>query len=332
MQSNTYLAPSNCLRIMQLKAFKSSSEKADIEFTHAYEKGVNLGREKWPVAVESFSEASKHYMEAGNAQKSSEAYALSTLFYALSSRTPDAWMQCNQAMSQLGNTQLNVGFPADSSDIEKQSLVVAGELAMVNQLNAQSVGQDKVTRLRDLAQKYLELIGTDLVIWKLMGQAIDPQRRAYYLLGLASLVEANSIIYTDPKKSASLLSDAVAQLDLAGEDLNNVRPAALIERENATKIGKCWFCGREVQGLNFHYVALKADITGYLRARYSSETPTTMDGQRVMACSACYSSVKYVSDEVAQVYYQKALQEISAVAERVNALENRVRRLESRSR
>ncbi len=198
------------------------------------------------------------------------------------------------------------------------------------QFTPESASANQVTDLRDLAQKYLELSGSDLVVWKLIGQTIDPQKRAYYLLGLASLVEANSVIYTDPKKSASLLSEAVAQLDLAGDDYRNVRPGTLQEQENATKIGKCWFCGREVQGLTYHFVALRADITGYTRSLYGSEMPATMQGDSVLVCMACYSSVKNVSDQIASMYYQRAMQELRTLSQRVSDLETRLSRLENR--
>jgi len=315
-----------------VQLFKSPTAKADDEFQKAYEKGVNLGRGSWPTAVDHFTEASKHYLEAGDQHKANEATALAALFTALNSRNADAWSRVNSTMGAVGVVQLNVGFPANSSDLEKESLVLAKDAAVMGPFNPQSIGQSRAADLRDLAQKYLELSGSDLVIWKLMNQTIDPQRRAYYLLGLASLVEANAAIDTDPKKSAAMLSDAVAQLDLAGEDYKNVRPGTLQEMQNATKMGKCWFCGREVQGLTFHYFALKADVSGYMQAKYGSEMPATMEGQNVMACKACYSSMKYLTDQIASMYFDKAMQELRLVSERVSDLERRVSSLESRVR
>lgn len=315
-----------------VQLFKSPDEKADDEFQKAYEKGVSLGQAYWPTAVTHFQEASKYYSEAGNAQKANETAALALLFSALNTRNPDLWNQVSVSMTNCGSVSLNVGFPANSEDLAKESLVLSKEYRIMSQFSPESASQSQVTDLRDLAQRYLELAGSDLVVWKLIGQTIDPQRRAYYLLGLASLVEANSVIYSDPKKSASLLSEAVAQMDLAGDDYRNVRPAALQERENATKTGKCWFCGREVQGLTFHYVALKADITGYTRSKYGSEVPATMEGDNVLACMACYSSFKNLSDQIASLYYQKAMQEFRTLSQRVSNLETRLSRLESRVR
>jgi len=315
-----------------VQLFKSPTEKADDEFQKAYEKGVNLGRMYWPTAVSHFQEASTHYTEAGNTQKAKETKALALLFSALGTKNPDLWSQVGKAMSDCDNAQLNVGFSVSSDELSKESLVLSKEYGVMAQFTPDSASQAQVADLRDLAQKYLELAGSDLAVWKLLGQSIDPQRRAYYLLGLASLVDANSVIDSDPKKSASLLSEAVAQLDLAGDDYRNVRPSALQERENAAKIGKCWFCGREVQGLTYHYVALNADITGYTRAHYGSEVPATMEGNNVLACMACYSSFKNVSDQIASMYYQKAMQEIRTLSQRVSDIETRLSRLESRVR
>jgi hypothetical protein len=313
-----------------VQLFKSPTEKGDDEFQKAYEKGVNLGRMYWSTAVTHFQEASVHYAEGGNPQKASEAKALALLFSALDSKNPDLWAQVATAMSGCGSAQLNVGFPANSEDLAKEADILSKEYRIMAQFTPESASANQVTDLRDLAQKYLELSGSDLAVWKLTGQTIDPQKRAYYLLGLASLVEANSVVYIDPKKSASLLSEAVAQLDLAGDDYRDVRPGTLQEQENATKIGKCWFCGREVQGLTYHFVALKADITGYTRSLYGSEMPATMQGDNVLVCMACYSSVKNVSDQIASMYYQKTMQEIGMLSQRVSDLEKRLSRLENR--
>ena len=321
---------------MPLKLFKAAEEKADIEFAHAYEKGVNLGPEKWQVASRSFGDAAKHYLEAGNDQKYREAFSLSHLFYALTVRSCDSWLQCHNAMSQVGDITLNVGFSARSADIQKQSKVMADEISVMNQLNRRSAEPHRVAQLRSLAREYLELIGNDLVIWKLLKVAIDPQKRAYYLLGLASLVEANSISNTDPERSVSLLSDAITQLDLAGEDPLKVRQDAQSQIQNLTKIAKCWFCGREVQGFSYHYVTLQAEISGYLKGRYANESPVSMEGERVIACKGCYSAVRFVSDAVAQIYFMKAMQEIKLLRDHVereiSQLESRISHLESRVR
>jgi hypothetical protein len=313
-----------------VQLFKSSTERADDEFQKAYEKGVNLGRLYWSTAVTHFQTAATHYTEAGNSQKANEAKGLALLFSALGSKSPELWGQVGTAMTACGGAQLNVGFPANSDDLTKEAIVLCKEYQIMAQFTPESANATQVTDLRDLAQKYLELIGSDLIVWKLTGQTIDPQKRAYYLLGLASLVEANSVIYSDPKKSASLLSEAVAQLDLAGDDYRNVRPGILQERENAIQIGKCWFCGREVQGLTYHFVALRADITGYTRSLYGAEMPATMQGDSVLACMPCYSAVKNVADQIASMYYQRTMQEIRTLSQRVSDVESRLSRLEAR--
>ena len=51
-----------------------------------------------------------------------------------------------------------------------------------------------------------------------------------------------------------------------------------------------------------------------------------------MACMACYSSVKNVSDQIASMYYQKAMQEVRALSQRVSDIEKRLSHLESRIR
>src|SRR5207247_3067646 len=149
-------------------------------------------------------------------QRSAEAYALATLFYALTNPSDQAWMSCSQAMGRIPDTQINVGFSAQSSSLAQQAIVQSYDLAISGMLDAESKDASRVDAVRDLAQKYMSLIGNDLSLWKLKKQDMDPQKRAYYFLGLASLIQANSVADVDQKKSVSLLSDAATYLQLAG--------------------------------------------------------------------------------------------------------------------
>jgi hypothetical protein len=302
-----------------LKLFKQPAEKAEIEFREAYEKGVNLGPQKWPDAVHHFVEASKHYASIGDSQKASQAYALASLFHALTTQTGQAWQSCSEALNQIPNTQLNVGFAADSTSLAQQASVLSFDIATTSMLNGESRDISRVEAVRSLAQKYMDLIGSDLAIWRLQKKEIDPQRRAYYLLGLASLIEANSIADADPKKSVSLLAEAATNLELAGADPMGIVSGVHSKLENISKFGRCWFCGREMQGQDFHYVLLPATVSLYTRSRYGSETPHTLEENAVVACESCSSSIRNVADEVAREYYEKAMAEMRVLEQRLNA-------------
>ena len=302
-----------------MKLFKQPAEKAEIEFREAYEKGVNLGPERWPEAVKHFSEASKYYGEIGDSQKSAQSLALANLFHALSSRTGEAWQKCSQAMGQLPNIQLNVGFAVNSPSIAQQASVLSSDIAATEALNAESKDASRVAAVRDLAQKYMDLIGSDLSVWRLMKQEIDPQRRAYYLLGLASLIEANSVADADPGRSVALLSEATTNLELAAMDPMTLAPGTKEKLENIAKFGKCWFCGREMQGQNFHYILLPASITQYTRQRYGSGMPPSLDENMVVACEGCSSSIRNVADKVARAYFESAMAEMRALEQRLDA-------------
>ncbi|MGA2198757.1 MAG: hypothetical protein ABSG45_02345 [Nitrososphaerales archaeon] len=319
---------------MPLNPFKNASQKADEEFRHAYEKGVNLGPQSWTEAVTQFSNAAKHYAEVGNSQRSKLSYALALLFQALSSRNPEAWEACSKAMADLGESSVYVGFTTNSADISKQADILGQDLAATSQLTSSSNNVSRVPTLKTVAERYLELTGSDLAIWKLQKQEIDPQKRAYYLLGLASLIEANSTMEQDPGKSVSLLSEAATYLELAGIDPMNLTGDALTRRDNASRVAKCWFCGRRAQGLNFHYVTIPSYISPYVRQNYGSESPQSILGQSVAACMGCYSSIRYVADMIARDYHQKAMAQIDAVnrnlSARIDSLEREIHSLRSR--
>ncbi len=317
-----------------MKLFKEPSEKAEIEWREAYEKGINLGPQKWPEAVQHFSEASKHYAAIGNSTKSGEAYALATLFYALTNQTEQAWQACSKAMASIPDTQLNVGFFASSANIAQQASVMSSDLAATRALDGNSKEVSRVTPVRELAQKYMDLVGSDLALWRLQRKEIDPQRRAYSLLGLACLIEANSIADADPKKSVALLSEAATNFELAGSDSFGVSGSTQTKMENMSKFGQCWFCGREMQGQGFHYVTLPATISQYTRQRYGSTMPHNMEETAVVACESCASSIKNVADSVARAYYERAIVELRAAEQRLNAkissLESEVHSLRAR--
>jgi hypothetical protein len=317
-----------------LKLFKQPSEKAEIEFREAYEKGVNLGPEKYPDAILHFSEASKHYNEIGDSQKSAETYALSTLFYALTKNTDQSWEACSRAMSQTPNASLNVGFTVNSTDISQQASVLASDIATTSVLDGESRDISRVAAVRELAQKYMDLIGNDLALWRLLRKDLDPQRRAYYLLGVASLIEANSISDSDPKRSVALLSEAATNLELAGIDPMSIAAGTKVKLDNISKFAKCWFCGREMQGQGFHFVSLEATVSQYTRQRYGSTTPHSLEERGVVACQSCASAIKNVAENVAKAYYEMAMARMGEMEQRLNvriaALEHQLGALRSR--
>ena len=221
-------------------------------------------------------------------------------------------------MNRITGAQLNVGFAVNATDISQQASVISYDITTTQTLNGESRDVARVQSVRDLAQRYMDLIGADLALWRLLKQEIDPQRRAFYLLGLASLIEANSVADTDPKRSVALLSEATTNLELAAMDPMQIVPGSRVKLENITKFGKCWFCGREVQGQTFHYVLLPATISQYARQLYGSGTPRSIDGDMVVACEGCSSSIKNVADEVAKAYYDRAMAEMRALEQRLN--------------
>lgn len=320
---------------MPLNPFKDAATKAQDESTRAYDKGVNLGPEKWQNASSLFSEAAKHFAESGNPQKSNEATALAWLFYALVHNDAGSWYNCSEAMKKIGDTQINVGFAASSAAIALQAKVIQLDMLATSGISSDSQDTSRVEALKNLAQKYLELTGEDLVVWKLMKAELDPQRRAYYLLGLATLVQANSLMESDPRKAVSLLSESATQFEMAGVDPMNLRAITKAKRDNASKVAKCWFCGREVQGMGTHYLLLQATVSNYTKQKYGSEVPQSIDGAHVVACEGCSSSIRMVADAFARMYYERAITEMHEIAQRLEAritsLENTVNSLRART-
>jgi len=300
-----------------LKLFKSASEKAELEFKEAYEKGIRLGENKWPDAAQHFLEAAKSYTEANMPVEAARAYGLAALFTAVAARTDaNAWLNCSNLMSSMKGTQLDVGFRANSDDIAEQARVMHDDLVLATKLDYNNPSVPD--RLRALGQEYLQLMDKEMVVWKLLRKDVDPAKQAQYLNGLAYYVEANTEVQRDPAKTVSLLAEATSYLDQASID--PLGKASDIKQmfNLSSKTAKCWFCDREVQGLNYHFVTLPARGTAFLRAKYGDDSPPVMEGESVVACMLCYSSIWNLSDEIAAAYYKKAIQELQAVATQLN--------------
>jgi hypothetical protein len=297
------------------KVFKGPAERAEIEFREAYEKGVRLGKAKWSDAVNHFTEAAKKYAEAGMQAEANKATALANLFSVAITNKPDDWMNCHKAMAALSNTPLDIGFSANSDDIAQQALAMYEDFMVMGNIN----WDDPVTseRMRALSQKYMELVDKDLVVWKLLKKEMDPFKQAQYLLGLASYIEARSIIFKDPPKSVSLLSEASSYLDLAGMDPLNVNNPAKVMLNKASKTAKCWFCGREVQAEDYHYLLVDAKLAEYFKNKYAA-SPQVMEGNSIVACRACHSSIWHLADQIAGDYYQKAMVALQNAVQQLN--------------
>jgi hypothetical protein len=280
-------------------------------------------------------EASKAYGEAGNPQRQKESYALAAFFNALVTNDPNSGVFSQKAMEDLGDTQVNIGFYAKASDISRQSLVIHDDLIATTGTASSGATYDP-NFLRQVAKEYMELSGSDLVVWKMMKLEIDPARKANYFLGLASLSEANSIVRSDPRKAVSLLSQAVTNLDISESDPLGLKGRAKDLRDRASTTGKCWICGREVQGKDIHFVTLPAEITDYMRQKHGNETPTSLMGNGIVACQSCYSSVRNLADAIALTYYNRAIAELRQTEDRLNAkiesLTEQLHHLESRLR
>jgi hypothetical protein len=315
--------------------FKAPAEKAEDEWTKAYQKGVNLGRQKWPDAVSHFMEASKAYGEAGNQERQREAYALAAFFNALVRNDPQSWLSSSQATAAIGDTQLNIGFNASAADISRQSQVMRDDIVATDGVK-ETGGSYNPEALRQVAKEYMELTGADLVVWKILKEEVDPARRANYFLGLASLNEANALVQKDPRKAVAMLSQAVTHFDISESDPLGVKGRAKDLRDRASVSGKCWICGREVQGKDIHFVTLPAEVSEYMREKHGSSVPSSLIENGIVACKSCFTSVRNLADSIALAYYNQAIQELrqteGRLNARINSLSQQVQQLETRIR
>jgi hypothetical protein len=310
--------------------FKRPDEVAQEEFQKGYEKGINLGRAKWGDAVDHFVKASSKYQEAGMPDLANLSNALAWFYKGVLSYAPQDLDNCQIAMRRLGDSPVNLGM------VTGPALEIADEMKVLSHdIRARDAwkavhSQDHVKMFQDLAGDYTQLIGRDLVVWKVLGKTDDPQKMVQYYLGVSKFIEGELLVEENPEKTIADLNQSKTHMAMSGIDLFNIGSTLSVNLEKYRKVIKCWFCGRVVQAQDVNYVNMPARVTKYLAKKYGGDTPPSSDTQEVYACANCYTSIYDLSDQIARRYFDEAMREISRLDSRIDEVNSILVRLDSR--
>lgn len=314
---------------MSWKIWKKKEERAYEEWKKAYEKGVN--QKNWEKAVEHFRKAAELFSTSRNPEMQKEAKkaaALAQLYFALLNPNADAFAACSKAMELLEEDVLKIPYEASAKDIAIETKLLASEARLeVMRKNANT--SEKLINLakeyESLGKEFLKL-QRDFVINDLFNLKINGFLRGQKLLGISRFLLGKAEEYYRPAKAVEYYSEALGYFKAAAiEGFNEVN-----ERLKKTSmVAKCWFCGREVQGEDIHFVYLQATFTPFLEEKYGKEIPPTSLNGAVIACKVCHGAMSELSHSIAKMYYDRAVKMIqtavSQLQSQIDALWNQIR-------
>ena len=303
---------------MSWKIWKKPVERGREEFEKAYVEGVN--QKNWDSAVNHFMKAAKLLAQSNDPsdrQKALEAEALASLYNAVKNSTPENWLKCSNLMSKLGDLKLNIPYEASAKDVANEALIRSKEVYLSMERSKLSrEDYEKMEELakgyEELAKEYFKLEGVEPALNDLLEERDLPLVKGQKLLGLASMIRGEMSELKDPAKAAEYYSQSLGYFSSIVSDEGEKLRAKV---EKISKVAKCWFCGREIQGEEIHFFYMDTILTPYIKSRYGDETPKSLEDGRIVACKTCYESIRIAADRIAKSYYDMALKEIAKLRE-----------------
>lgn len=318
---------------MAWKIWKGKGERAREEWN----KGVNLRNQgRWNDAANHFEKAARLFEEEGFVHEAQMAKVLSSLYYAAANPTAENLMACSNYASALPADEiLEIPQKVSAGDLAVETRLLSGEAkvtSLIREVSLQNIGDAEAEEIRELAAEFLSLGRDNFVVGALFSAASEsPAVKGNRLMGISTLAVGYSLLLSDPAAAATRFSEALGYFKLA-EDEERGRVVEVVAKK-AGQVAKCWFCGREVQGEEAHFIYMEANLTPYLMSRYGDETPVSSRDGGIVACVACNSAIEIAADRIAKEYYEKAMKALAEVREEllamINALLKRIERLES---
>jgi len=307
---------------MSWKVWKSPEERAREEF----DKAVSLrNQKKWGDAAEHFMKAAELFKSAGKTGDAEISLVLSSLYNAAAKQSADDLLTCSSlAKAMKPDLVLTIPQKITASDLAKEAEILGREMKL-RESWTNNKSEETAKECEELAKELYSLGKDEFLLQGLIEAASEsPMSKANKLMGIASLIRGEILVLSDPEKASDHLSQAMGYFRL-GANEQMIKEAEKIARKSA-KVGKCWFCGRIVQGEEIHFVHLNAEVTPYIKTKYGGDSPQSIEGSTVIACRACSSAIEGVSDRIAKAYYDQAVRMMMEMKEELLA---RIRALES---
>lgn len=303
-------------------------------YNRAFEKGVLLN--DFNKAVQLFHAAAKKFLEKGDQMMARQALANAKLYGYLATKDPSMLSPLLQNLSLLQQIE-KIGQMAM---MPVRPLCAELDCRLVEASIAQAQGN--IDQLRDLhklaSEKFSTIIDNPLITYEYVqsGDGHDEKAsdRHFYHYGMYRFYEA--MLKKDIDPAAAI--DNLAQAREAFQRCNDQKKLQMV----ATYLDKwrikrtCWMCGREIQGLELHFLMCNARVTPYVIRRLEelNQDSFTADLQdsKIAVCTTCWSMVTFRAAEEADKVRQELTKELEKVREVNRALNSRISQLEQKIR
>lgn len=314
---------------MSWKVWKGKDARAEEEKRKA-ENLRNQGR--FTDAANSFQTAGELYSKSNHNDEAKILFTLTALCKTIAMPTYENFMSCSSLASSLEKeTQLEIPKPITAEELSNETRIIAEHLRLSHNFDQLETDDLKLANNYEKLANELSMMPnehfqlSDLTpIQKFVseGRSVMSAR----LRGLAFMIRGNAAVSSEPSKAKEFFESAKINFLMAkAGPKNNVEDKA----RRVEQLAKCWFCGREVQGEQYHFIHLSAVITPYMKSKFKDEKPSPMYNDEVIACIACRSAIFNVAERVAQIYYKKAIEEIHVIRDElmseISNLRSRIR-------
>jgi len=148
----------------------------------------------------------------------------------------------------------------------------------------------------------------------IIGRRVNGVRAALECEGELHVIKASTIADEDP-------SGAIPGYMMAARAYRAARRSDLEEKYRnqligLKQVGKCWFCGRTVQGAN-HFRVLPSEITPYFENLLSAnkEDMRIRRGTSIVACLPCAKAIEQEAHRVAGEYHRWTVKQLELIQE-----------------
>jgi hypothetical protein len=181
-----------------------------------------------------------------------------------------------------------------------------------------SAAQAKAEILQSVAQAMSDRIGSKgFILKRMFANDTTPtgEPEFYNLMALSFEILADAVVWENPQQAAEYQQIAMGYRQQNGQsgDTNMER----IRQYSCTS--KCWLCGRISTGEGIHFYQTPAEVSEALEKTNDGNIKSNPDSDNVYVCRACYSAVSRRADQVSQVYYNRAMEELRATEARLQA-------------
>lgn len=307
------------------------SEKELRKFSSELENAENTAR------IRLFEKAAKKYNDlAQKAQKFrpemvSELQFLSSLYslnHDISSRRNPHETGSIKALAALEtstpNKELSMTLPGGRFGEFPTTRIFTEVKAILTMYEGMSTGGS--SRVRDAINFFLELGNQQLFFSRYLeplNRRVTGDRAALESEARAQMIEGGAL--ADPKPTSAVPHYMIAVRALRAARLHDEEARYRRVLTGLRTCRDCWFCGRQVQGAD-HLVWLKSTISPYFRNLLLKLKQDTriIDADRLVACQPCFSAINNEADRTARAYFDRLVQEIQRLAQRVARLESKV--------